>query len=364
MKIAIVHDYLTQYGGAERVLEVFSELFPRAPIYTLIYDEKSTGGAFKGKEIITSFLQKIPFSSKLFRSLPFLMPFAVEQFDLSYFDVVVSNSTSFSKGIITKPNTLHISYCPTPPRYLWHEAHESIGEYRFPRIIKPLIPFLTSYLRVWDFHASSRVDEFVSVSKFIQHRIKKYYNRDSFVIHPSIDTKKFFVSEETKDYFLAVGRMMPYKRFDLIVEAFKVLGLPLKIIGNGPEYKNLKSRIKGYNNIEFLGLVSDDKLHRYYSEAKALIFPQEEDFGLVAIEIMASGRPIIAYSRGGALEFVTEGVTGIFFDQQSVDSLVDAVKRFNGKRFDSQRIRENSLNWDKEVFKKKFMDFLNSKVNS
>lgn len=364
MKIALVHDYFTQYGGAERVLEIFCELFPRAPIYTLLYNERATGGAFKNKEIITSFLQKIPFSSKLFRSLPLLMPFAIERFDLSYFDVVISNSTSFSKGIITKPDTLHISYCPTPPRYLWHDTHESISEFRFPKIIKPLIPFFTSYLRIWDLQSSSRVDEFISVSKFIQQRIKKYYDRESVVIYPPIDTGKFSISKEIGDYFLLVGRMVPYKRFDLAIEAFKTLGLRLLIIGNGPEYKNLKSRIKGHKSIKFLGLVSDRELPSYYSKAKALIFPQEEDFGLVPLEAMASGRPVIAYKAGGALESVVGGMTGIFFEKQSVDSLVEAVKKFNEKQFDPQKIREHALKWDKEVFKENIMNFLDSKLNS
>ena len=370
MKVAIVHDYLTQYGGAERVLQVLCELFPKAPIYTLIYNEKATGGVFKGKEIITSFLQKVPGSKRFFRSLPFLMPLAIEQFDLSYYDLVISNSTSYAKGIITKPKTIHISYCPTPSRYLWHDTHESVTEFKFPRITRPFIPWFLSYLRIWDLDASQRVDEFIAASKITQNRIKRYYNRESTVIYPSIEIDKFNVSDKPKQYFLMVGRMVPYKRFDLVVDVFSdpkygMQNEKLLIVGDGPERKKLDAMVRKTNckNIEFLGLISDQRLPEYYTNAKALIFPQEEDFGIVALESMACGRPVIAYKAGGALETIINGKTGIFFDEQNPESLSRALSDFKDKSFNPQEIRQHATNWDKKIFKDKIIDFIKSKTD-
>src|SRR3990167_9976257 len=242
MRVALVHDYLNQYGGAERVLEVLCEIFPDAPIYTLVYDEKATGGVFKGKEIQTSFIQKIPFSRKHHRAFPLLMPLAVEQFDLSYFDVVISNAHSFAKGIITKPHTKHISYCMTPTRFLWDDSHRFIRAFRGDKSSRRsrwpdadfvsllAAPFL-SYLRIWDQQASRRVDKYIAISDFIRERIRKYYQREASVVYPPVETKKFHISNELGDYWLMIGRMVPYKRFDLGVRAFTELGWPLKIIG-------------------------------------------------------------------------------------------------------------------------------------
>jgi len=365
IKIALVHDYLTQFGGAERVLSALSELFPEAPIYTLIYDKKSTGYVFEKRKVYTSFLQKIPFSKKYFRALFWLMPAAIEQFNLSSYDLVISVSTSYGKGIITKTDTLHISYCSTPPRYLWYSSQESLDEFRVPKILRPILRLFFTYLRIWDYQAAQRVDLFVTNSENIKKKIKFYYNCDSNIIYPPLESRKFFISSNSKDYFLMVGRMVPYKRFDIAIDAFGWLpNERLIIVGNGPEYKKLKLKVKKLKlkNIEFLGLISDDKLPVLYSNCKALIFPQEEDFGIVPLEAMASGRPVIAYRAGGALETIIENKTGIFFDQQSPESLIEAVNKFNKKDFDSKSIREHALRFDKEEFKRKFTEFISQHI--
>src|SRR3990167_7329465 len=327
MKIAFVHEYLNQFGGAERVLQVLCAMFPNAPIYTLFYDANATGKVFEGREIRTSFLQKIPFINQYHYFFPLLMPLAVEQFDFSEFDLVISISASFAKGVITKPKTRHICYCLTPPRFLWDDSQKFVEEFKYPSLIKKVLPPLISYLRLWDREASYRVDEFWSISNFIKGRIKKYYLRDSKLIYPPVNTDKFYVSKNISNYFFIVGRLVSYKRFDVVIEAFNKLGWSLKVAGVGPELKRLKKLAK--NNIEFLGLISDDKLAKLYSECKAFIFPQEEDFGITPLEAMASGRPVIAFRGGGAMETIIEGKTGIFFNQQTSEALEECLKTFD-----------------------------------
>lgn len=357
MKIALVHDYLNQYGGAERVLEVLCEIFPDAPIYTLLYDERATGGVFKNREIQTSFLQKIPFARKHHRIFPLLMPLAVEQFDLSYFDVVLSVSASFAKGIITKPHTRHINYCLTPTRFLWDDSHRYIDEFRYSWPIRKLVPFFITYLRIWDKEAAMRVDQFVAISNFVKTRIKKYYDRDAGIIYPPVETQKYYISDKIDDYFLMVGRLVPYKRFDLAVKVFSAIGKPLKIIGDGPERKRLE-KIAG-SSIEFLGLVSDYKMPEIYARAQAVIFPQEEDFGIVPLESMSSGRPVIACRGGGALETIIEGETGIFFDDQTEIALAQAIGQYYQTTWNPAAIRAHALKFDKEVFRKRIIDMIN-----
>lgn len=353
MRIALVHDYLNQYGGAERVLEALCEIFPEAPIYTLLYDERATGQVFKDREIHTSFLQKIPFARKHHRLFPLLMPLAIEQFDLSYFDVVLSISASFAKGIVTKPHTRHINYCLTPTRFLWDDSHRYIDEFRYPWPIKKLTPLFVAYLRLWDKEAALRVDKFVAISDFVKRRVKKYYGKTAQVIYPPVETAKYKISSSVDDYFLMVGRLVAYKRFDLAVRVFNAIGKPLKIVGAGPELNRLRRIANPSADVEFLGLVSDDKLPDLYSHAQAVIFPQEEDFGLVPLEAMASGRPVIAYRGGGALETVIDGQTGVFFEQQTEIDLAQAIGRYYGSEFDSDLIRTHALKFDKKVFEDK-----------
>lgn len=353
MRVALVHDYLNQYGGGERVLEALSNLFPEAPIYTLFYDKKRTGFAFEGKDIRTSFLQKIPFISRAHHLFPILMPLGIESFDLSSYDLVISSSASFAKGIITGPETLHICYCHTPTRYLWQDSSSYVEDTRYPRILKFWIPLATAYLRVWDRQAAKRPDFLFANSQFVQRRIAKYYGRKSKVIHPPVNFNFFARSKggpgpPQDAYFLMVGRLVPYKRFDIAVRACTNLGVPLKIIGDGPERKYLE-RIAG-PTIEFVGLVSERILPDYYRGAKALLFPQEEDFGITALEAMASGKPLIAYKGGGAVEIVEEGKTGIFFDKQTSESLAEAIGLYSSYVFDAQYIREAARGYGRENF--------------
>jgi len=358
MRVALVHDYLNQYGGAERVLEAFCQIFPKAPIYTLLYDEKKTGQAFKDRCIHTSFLQKIPLVRSHHRPFLMLMPLAIEQFDFSQYDLVISDSASYAKGAITSSKTFHICYCHTPIRYAWDDSHKYIEEFGYPKPIKKIIPFFMNYIRLWDEEAAVRVDKFISNSCFVSDRIKKYYHRESEVIYPPVKTSLFYLADALDDYFLMIGRFLPYKRFDLAIEAFNQLGFPLKIIGDGPDRKRLEK--KAMENIEFVGLVSDEKLKDYYARCQALIFPQEEDFGITAVEAMASGRPVIAYQSGGALEIVQSGITGLFFDRQTPEDLIEALRKFNPKDFNPKVIKEKAMEFDEERFKEKIKKFIKS----
>lgn len=356
MKIAFVHEYLNQFGGAERILQVLCALYPRAPIYTLLYDRDATGGVFDGRVIKTSFLQRLPFTKKHHRVFPLLMPLAIEQFDFSEYDLVLSVSASFAKGIITKPHTKHICYCLTPPRFLWDNSQKFVEEFGYPKLVKKFLPPGITYLRIWDKEASLRVDQFWSISNFIQGRIKKYYSEDSIVIHPPVNVEKFHVSDTVGDYFFMAGRLVSYKRFDLAVKVFNHNKLPLKIVGTGTEFKKLKSTAG--KNIEFLGLVSDEKLADLYSNAQACIFPQEEDFGIVPLESMASGRPVIAYRSGGAVETIIENKTGVFFDEQTPESLQAAIEKFHDLEFRPEDCRKQAENFDVGVFKEKIFKLI------
>jgi len=357
MRIALVHEYLNQFGGAERVLQVLGAMFPDAPIYTLFYDAEATGGVFERREIRTSFLQKAPFIKKYHRFFPLFMPMAVESFDFSEFDVVLSISASFAKGVITKPHTKHICYCLTPPRFLWDDSQKFMEDFDYPKAVKIALPPLITYLRLWDKEASYRVDEFVAISNFVKDRITKYYSRDAQVVYSPVNVSKFSISQNIGDYFFMAGRLVSYKKFDLAIKVFNKLGWSLKIAGIGPETAKLK-KLAG-KNIEFLGLVSDEKLAGLYGQAKAFIFPQEEDFGITPLESMASGRPVIAYRSGGAVETVIEGETGIFFDEQTEESLVAALKGFNADNFDPEKCLEQAMKFDIPVFKENILKHLN-----
>jgi len=356
MRVALVHDYLNQYGGAERVLEAFCQIFPKAPIYTLLYDQKRTGYAFKGRTIYTSFMQKVPLVKSHHRPFLMLMPLAIEQFDLSDYDLVLSDSASYAKGVITPPETLHICYCHTPIRYAWDDSQKYIDEFGYSNPIKKIIPFFMNYIRVWDEQAAQRVDKFIANSNFVAKRIEKYYQRQAQVINPPVKADLFYLADKPDKYFLMVGRFLPYKRFDLTIKAFNQLGWPLKIIGHGPEMKKLQALAK--SNIEFLGLVSDQKLKEYYAYCQALIFPQEEDFGITALEAMASGRPVIAFESGGALEIIQPGITGLFFKEQKAESLIETLTKFNPSDFNPKAIREIAMRFDQEEFKKKIKSFI------
>jgi glycosyltransferase involved in cell wall biosynthesis len=356
MKIALVHDYLVQYGGAERVLECFTELFPHAPIYTIVYDKESMHGVFFGKDIRTSSLQKYKLARKKHRFFPPLMPVAIEEFDFSRYDIVLSDSSSFSKGIITHPQTLHISYVHTPMRYAWDDCQKYTQDFGFPNFIKSMVPYFMNAIRIWDKVSSDRVDQYVANSNFVANRIQKYYRKDSTVIHPPVAVDNFYISEKQGDYFLMVGRLIAYKRHDIAIEAFNKLKLPLKIIGRGPEMNRLKKMAGPM--IEFLGRIPEKDLPKYYAECRAFVFPQEEDFGIVAIEAMASGRPLIAYWGGDIPEHMEEEKAGIFFERQDSADIIEAVKKFETMIFDPKVIRDQVLKFDREIFKSKIKDYV------
>jgi len=356
MKVALVHDHLVQYGGAERVLKALHDLFPEAPIYTLLYDAKAMGNDFVKRDIRPSFLQKWPGAIKHYMWYLPLMPTAVESYDLSGYDLVISSTSALAKGIITSPKTLHLCYCHTPTRYLWTDTHTYLRDLKKNRLVKRLgLPFLT-YLRQWDRLAADRVDQFIANSKNVSERIQKYYRRPSEVIYPPVEIGTFQPAERVNHYYVAGGRLVSYKRFDIVVQAFNRLGIPLKIFGTGPEEKNLRKMAKPH--IEFVGKVTDQRKAELYAHALAFINPQDEDFGITVVEAMAAGRPVIAYPAGGALETVIPGVTGEFFDEQTWESLGDTVIRFRPENYNPERIRHHAEQFGPEQFRKRMTDFV------
>lgn len=356
MRIALVHDHLVQDGGAEKVLLALQEVFPGAPTYTLLYDRNRVSREFASKDIRTSFLQRLPFALRKYQwFLPF-MPAATESHDLSSFDVVVSSSSAFAKGIITRPGAVHVCYCHTPTRYLWSDTHSYVQELKAPKLLKLGLPLLLNKLRIWDRLSADRVDRFVANSATVAERIGAYYDRPSDIIHPPVETEKFTVADAPGTYFLAGGRLVSYKRFDLIIQAFNRLGLPLKIFGDGPLAKEYRKMARP--NIEFVGKVDDAAKAELYRGAIAFIHPQEEDFGITALEAMASGRPVIAYRKGGALETVVEGVTGEFFDDQEWEELAAAVIRFDGSKYDPKAIRAHAETFDVKAFQRRIAAYV------
>ena len=359
MKIALVHDFLVQDGGAERVLKVLAEMFPSAPIYTLLYQADKVDGFFKSRKIHTSFLQNSFLAKGNYRLLLKKMPEAVEEFYLSGYDLVISSASAFAKGVKTKAPTKHICYCHTPTRYLWSDRESYVKELPYHPWIKKFIPLILDKLKVWDITAAQRPDYYLANSHLVQARIKEYYGRDSQVIYPPVDCASFFIRDGFKDYFLAGGRLVAYKKFDLVIKVFNRLGWPLKIFGLGPELAKLKNLADV--NIEFLGYVSASRLRELYANAKAFVHPQVEDFGLVAVEAQSSGRPVIAYKVGGASETVASGKTGILFAEQKENSMAEAIKKFREEDFKPAEIREHALKFDRSVFEreiKKFIDYV------
>lgn len=365
MRVALVHDHLAQDGGAEKVLKVFSDMFKEAPIYTLLYEKENVNKYFRDRKIETSVIQKLPGGVKHYQwYLPF-MPMAVEFFDLRSFDLVISDTSSFAKGVITSPESLHICYCHTPTRYLWSDTHQYIAELKYNKWFKKIIAMTLNKLRIWDLAAASRVDVFIANSKTVQRRIKKYYHRDSTVIYPPVETHRFFIKDRSvipsdDKYYLAGCRLAPYKRVDILVEAFKKLGpdYRLKIFGDGVDMKRLKKIANGASNIEFLGRVGEEEKADLYAGAEAFLNPQEEDFGITVVEAMAAGRPVIAYRKGGATETVVESETGSFFDVQDADAVYRVVKDFKADSFIPEKIKTHAEQFSVSNFKKQIEDFI------
>ncbi len=363
LRIALVHDHLAQDGGAEKVLKAFTEIFPKATIYTLLY-EKDNVKNFSGHRIETSIIQRLPGGVKYYQWYMPFMPIAVEFFDLTKYDLVLSDASAFAKGVITPTDTLHICYCHTPTRYLWDYTHQYINELKYNKYFKKIISLVLSRIRVWDRAAADRVDVFIANSKTVQKRIKKYYRRDSTVIYPPVEVDKFYISKKQDDYFLIGGRLSPYKRVDIVIEAFKKLGLKLKIFGDGVDMKRLREIAGNSKNIEFLGRVTDKEKQDLYSRCLAFLNPQDEDFGITAVEAMASGRPVIAFRRGGATETVIEGISGVFFDKQSPENIAKAVSGFDASKFNPSLIRDHSKNFSLDRFKEKIKEFVQREYNN
>jgi len=354
MKIALVHDFLSQAGGAERVLKAFHEIWPEAPIFVLFHDKEKIKD-FKEADVRESFIAKLPYGKTKYQWYLPWMPLATERHNLHDFDLVLSSTSAFAKGVLTRPQTLHISYCHTPTRYLWTDTHEYLEDLKYNRLVKSFLPPLIHRLRLWDKMSVDRVDHFIANSYNVKNRIQKYYRRDSEVIYPPVDVYKFKIADKVGDYFLAGGRLVPYKRFDLLVKVFNRLGYNLKIFGIGPELNKLKKIARP--NIEFLGGVSDKEKAELMSRAKAFLHPQVEDLGITPLESMASGRPVIAYPVGGATETVIHGETGVYFKNQTWEALLDTVLNFNYENWDSAKIRNFAEHFSIATFKDKIKKY-------
>ncbi|MDO8444321.1 MAG: glycosyltransferase [bacterium] len=351
MNTALVHEWLTNVAGSEKVLLALKEIFADAPIYTSVFDSVNAK-PFKKFEIYTSYLQKLPWMKKKRELLIPLTPLAFEQFDLSKYDLVISNTTMAAKGVITKPETIHISYCNTPPRYLWTPEVDPRAKSGYFRSLRAKI---MHEMRIWDRVAADRVDYFLANSHYIARRIKKFYGRDAVVVYPPVEIESFQIDEKVErgDHYLFVGRLINYKKCDLVIQAFNKLKLPLRIVGFGSDEKELRRLAD--KNIEFVGALSGEKLVKEYQQAKALIFPAEEDFGIVPIEAMACGTPVIAFNKGGVTESVVDDETGLFFDEQTPESIITAVKKLDDIKFDSDVIRHQAEKFSKEKFKNNFV---------
>jgi glycosyltransferase involved in cell wall biosynthesis len=372
LRIAIAHDFLVQYGGAERVLEVLCEMFPSSPIFSLFYDEGRTRGRFRSQDVRTSFLSHLPVAGKRIGHHHHLFfwsfPGAVERFDFSGFDLVLSSSASYSKGVVPPPHVPHVCYCYTPTRYLWEDVTKYVNGILATAPVTALGEAVFRVMRRWDRGAALRPTKLIAVSTHIADRIREIYGRQpDAVVFPPVDTETYCVNgtgarTTSGDYFLMVGRLLPYKRFDLGIEACTRLGLPLKIAGVGRERKRLQ-RLAG-PTVEFLGWVEEVELPRLYRGARGLIFPQVEDFGLVAAEAVACGTPVIAYRAGGALDIVQEGVNGVFFDRQESTSLASALTAFNSRRFDPRRVSATAQRFSKARFQQEMLKVLGSPVGA
>lgn len=360
MNVALVHDMLNRLGGAERVLATLAEIFPEAPIYTLLYDEKKVGHIFPKEKIVTSGLQKLPgFLRRRQKYLLTKMPQAIEEWDFSKFDLVISSNTAFSHGILTPPQTKHLCYFHSPMRFAWDWTHEYQQEQRLSGIKKIAASYLLKEIREWDRTAADRVDIALANSENVRRRIKKYYGYDAEVIYPPVDISRFKISHSHEDYFLIISTLTPYKHIELAIQLFNKIRKKLVIIGDGPQREFLQ-RISG-DTIKFLGFVDDETATEYLRNCRALIFPGEEDFGITPVEAMACGKPVLALGKGGVRESVVAGVTGEFFKEPTVGSMEDGLARLilNEENYKPSMCQRQAKKFSKEIFVEKIKGLTN-----
>ncbi|MBE0539754.1 MAG: glycosyltransferase [Ignavibacterium sp.] len=366
MKTAIVHEWLVNYAGSEKCVESFINIWPDADVFTLVdfLDDDLRRIILKGKKTKTSFIQHLPYAKKQHRKYLPLFPRAIESFNLKNYELIISSSHSVAKGVRTKKNQLHICYCHTPMRYAWDEAEYYLKEAKLDSGIKGWVSHLVlKYLRKWDIKSSNNVNYFIANSQHIANKIKRIYNRESDVIYPPVDVNKFSLTTEKEDFYLTASRLVPYKRMDLIVDAFaKMLDKKLVVIGSGPEKEKILA--KATPNIDVIGYQDFESLRDYMQKAKAFVFAAEEDFGIIVVEAMACGTPVIAGNYGGTAESVIDGVTGILFKKQDVESIVEAVKKFDviSHSINYREIRLHSEKFSREMFEDKIKSYVDEKI--
>ena len=358
LKVALVHDWLVGEGGGERVLHDLHLMYPNAPIYTLVYDKSKAPAWLSECDVRTTYIQNWPGGKTHHRYLLTFMPRAWEALDLTEYDLIISTCSSCCKGVITRPDAEHICYSFSPTRYVWDLYHEYMAN--ASAIKRFFMPRMIHKVRMWDFQAAQRVDHFAADSNFVGSRIKKFYRRDFTTIYPGTHINEYPILEEPEDFYLVVSRFVHYKRVDIAVEACNTLGRRLVVIGSGGDEEQKLRSIAG-STVEFLGRVSDKEMEYYYSRAKGFLFPGIEDYGITPVEAMSAGVPVLAYGEGGALETVVNGKTGLFFHDQSVNGLVECIKRFESKgvSYSRQQIHDYSLKFSEDVFKKNMGDFIN-----
>jgi len=363
-RIAFIHDWLTSWGGAEMVLQSLLEIWPDAPVYTIVSDNTGQCKELIAKyQIVDSFIARLPRAKTAYRSYLPLMPLAVEQFDLSSYDIVISNSHAVAKGVLTGPDQLHISYIHTPMRYAWDLQHEYLRQSGLTGGVKGLLArLLLHYIRLWDLSTTNNIDEIIVNSRFVARRVAKIYRRDSIIIHPPVDVNRFTMQKDKEDFYLTASRMVPYKRIDLIVQAFsQMTNRTVVVIGDGPELRKIRSGAG--SNIIFKGYQPFDTLKDYLQRAKAFIFAAQEDFGIMPVEAQACGTPVIAYGKGGALETIKAGQTGLFFYEQTMEAVIAAINAFENNKFtfQPQELRQQAEKFGKQRFQEEFKSFVEQK---
>jgi glycosyltransferase involved in cell wall biosynthesis len=356
VRVALIHYWLVNWRGGEKVLRAIADLFPEADIFTHVADPEIVSQGFPNRNVSTTFIGRLPYAKRFYQRYLPLMPLALEQLDLRRYDLVISSESGPAKGVLVSPHATHVCYCHSPMRYVWdmyHDYHEQSG-----LLTRTLMGPLLHYLRLWDQTSAQRVDRYVANSHFVAQRIEKYYRRSADVIHPPVAVDSFDAAKPAEDFYLSVGQLVSYKRIDLLVKTFNTLNRRLVVIGDGEMLRSLRRMAKP--NVQFLGRQSAEVIRDHYARCKAVVFPGIEDFGMVPVEAMASGKPVIAFGQGGARETVVDGHTGVLFQEQTPQALANAVQRFEGMvdEFDRQAIRAHARQFSEQAFKERFRAFI------